>query len=81
MAQCMALAQMDGQQVAVAVDVAPCTSLVMLTPVEYSTMAENPFRLSIEDGVLISGAVGTVWAFAWAVRAVRSVLSDRDSSD
>ena len=52
----------------------PCTGFVLLTPAEYSAMASNPFVLSVEDGALISGAIGGVWALAWALRAIRSAL-------
>ena len=83
MAQCVALAQSsDGITVLTPVDVPECTSLLLLTPAEYSALVVNPFHLSIEDGALISGAIGAVWVLAWAVRAIRAALSPGgDSND
>lgn len=78
MAQCVAVDPGTGALLVSSAD--PCTTLVILTPVEYGALASNPFVLSIEDGLLVSGAVSTLWLIAWAARAVRSVLSDGDSS-
>lgn len=57
---------------------------VALTQSEAQTLldaqpASSPFNLSVEDGFLVSGAVASVWCMAWAIRAIRSVLSDRDN--
>jgi hypothetical protein len=30
--------------------------------------------MSVEDGVLLSGAITTVWCIAWAIKAVRRAL-------
>lgn len=49
------------------------TQLLECSPQDYW-----PFAMSAADGVLISVAVASVWCSAWALRAVRSVLSDRD---
>lgn len=81
MAQCVALGQADGLTVLTPVDVPECTSLVILTPAEHSALVDNPFRLSVEDGLLVSGAVSAVWVFAWAVRAVRKTLNPDSGSD
>lgn len=81
MATCAAIATIDGQGVFVPVEVEPCTSLLLLTPAEYAAVSQTPFVLSVEDGILVSGAVGAVWVFAWAVRSVRSVLSSHGDSE
>ena len=47
--------------------------------VEPSDIPPNPFYMSTEDGLLVSGAICSVWLLAWSIRAVRSVLSDRDN--
>lgn len=75
MAQCVVI-------VGTAVEVTtadPCTTLLLLTPAEYSAMASNPFVLSPEDGLLISGAVVGVWAAAWCWKALVWTLKDHDS--
>lgn len=59
----------------------PCTTLVVITPAEYGAMAINPFVLSSEDGIAISGAICVVWGTAWALRAIRMALSDGDSTE
>lgn len=51
-----------------------CTGLVILTPAEYSALSQNPFLLSIADGLLISGAIVAVWVSAWCIKAIASVL-------
>lgn len=61
---------------AMASPTAACVGVVLLEPVD---VPPNPFALSNEDGLLIAGAVGTVWCLAWSIRAVRSVLRDRDN--
>jgi len=51
---------------------------VAVSQSEWSALEEkasaNPLLLSVEDGVLISGAIVTLWCIAWAVRAVRRAL-------
>ena len=59
----------------------PCTALVILTPGELAAINVNPFVLTQEDGILLSGAICVVWGTAWAARAIRSVLSDGDSKE
>ena len=57
----------------------PCSGYVVLTPAEYAHLAANPFNLSIQDGVTVSGAVASVWLLAWVARAlVRALGSDGD---
>lgn len=58
----------------VAVEVDVCPGLILVTPVEYRSMSASPFNLSVEDGALLSGAIGGVWCLAWALRAIRSAL-------
>ena len=77
MSQCVAFAA-SGALVAAT---EPCTSLVILTPAELSAISVNPFVLTQEDGILLSGAICVVWGTAWAARAIRSVLSDGDSKE
>ncbi len=76
MGQCVVVTESGAVQASPA---DPCTGYVLVTPVEYAAMAANPFVLDPVDGALVSGAVAGVWLLAWAARAVRSVLSDRDS--
>jgi hypothetical protein len=59
----------------------PCTALVLLTPAEYGALSHNPFVLSPEDGLLISGAVVGVWAAAFAVRAAIRALGDHNDGE
>lgn len=60
----------------------PCTGFVLVTPAEYSALSHNPFVLSVEDGLLISGAIAAVWAAAWAWKALAAVLrSDGEALD
>ena len=70
MAQCVAL--VGGQVVESTAD--PCTTLLLLTPAEYTALAFNPFVLSVEDGLLISGAIAAVWVAAWCWRALALTL-------
>jgi hypothetical protein len=49
-------------------------AFVLLTPMEYLQLADNPLHLSVEDGLLVSGAIAAVWAFAWGFRALALVL-------
>lgn len=78
MAQCVVINE-SGALVASASD--PCTGLVVLTPAEYSLMASSPFVLSVEDGALVSGAIGAVWLLAWSLRAIRQVLNPDNSEE
>jgi hypothetical protein len=59
----------------------PCTALVLLTPAEYSALSQNPFILSPEDGLLLSGAVVGVWAAAFGVRAAIRALGGNDDGE
>ena len=71
MAQCVAVDSVG----ALVVDAStPCLGLVVLTPAEYSSLLQNPFLISVSDGLLISGAVIAVWVAAWCIKAVASVL-------
>ena len=78
MAQCVIVNPEGSLQVSAA---DPCTSFVMLTPVEYGVLSTNPLNLSPEDGALTAAAVGAVWLLAWSLRAIRSALNtDGDNS-
>lgn len=81
MAQCVAI---DGASGAlVVVDVAPCTSLLVLTPAEYATLANSPWFLSPEDGALVGASIVGVWAAAYFWRAAVRALNvgDHGSED
>jgi hypothetical protein len=52
-----------------------CSGVVLL---QAADVPPNPFVLTVADGLLVSGAVGTVWGLAWSLRAIRSVLQDKD---
>jgi hypothetical protein len=39
-----------------------------------SSGTPNLLTMSTEDGVVISGAIVTLWCIAWAIRAVRKAL-------
>lgn len=74
MPQCAVIAE-SGALVASAAD--PCTGLVVLTPAEYASLADNPFHLTPEQGTLIAAAVAGVWVIAWCAKAfVRALNSD-----
>lgn len=73
MPQCLVIG-VDGVVSASPAD--PCTTLVALTPSEFALYSANPFLLSPEQGVLISGAVAGVWAVAWAAKMLVRTLYD-----
>lgn len=52
----------------------PCTSLLLLNPAEYATLAANPLLLTAEDGAIVSAAILGAWATAWAVRSLYRLL-------
>ncbi|MFG6485212.1 hypothetical protein ACG04R_00940 [Roseateles sp. BYS78W] len=41
---------------------------------EPSDVPANPFVMSNEAGLMVSGAIATLWCIAWGVRAVRLAL-------
>jgi hypothetical protein len=42
----------------------------------------DPFRMSVEDGLLLSGAIAAAWALAWSMKAIAAVLrSDGEALD
>jgi len=51
-----------------------CSGVVLLEPKD---IPPNPLFLTMEQGTLVSGAVGSVWIAAWAWRAIRAALRDR----
>lgn len=53
----------------------PCTSFVMLTPDEYSSLVASPLNLSAEDGATLSVAILGVWAVAWSFKALVKALN------
>jgi len=66
----------------------PCYGYVLVTPAELQDMqariqqleqggtpsSSSLLDMSVEDGILLSGAVVVLWCMAWAIRAVRKVL-------
>lgn len=51
-----------------------CANGVVLSQAEYSSLANSPLNVSVEDGLLISSSILTLWAIAWAIRATRKAL-------
>jgi len=76
MSQCAVITNVSGVDVLAPSAADPCTSLVVLTPAEYSALAQNPFALSPEDGATVAAAVLGVWAIAWSFRALYDVVTD-----
>jgi hypothetical protein len=75
MAQCVVV---DGSTGAVSASSAdPCTSFVLLTPVEYGALGQTPWSVISDpaDAALLASAMLSVWAVAWAFRALRQALN------
>lgn len=53
-----------------------CTGFVVVEP---SEIPPNPLYLSNEDGLLISGAIISVWCIAWSIRAARMALKEHSN--
>lgn len=71
MTQCVAI---DGAGALVASSESPCTTFVLMTPIEYTFAASNPFFLDTADGALVSGAIAAVWGLAWGIRQIRAAM-------
>lgn len=54
----------------------PCAGVVLVEPAD---VPPNPFYLTNEQGLLVSSAVFSVWAIAWAVRRAIDALNSGDS--
>lgn len=86
MAQCVQFVQANGQytlQPAPAEQTpANCQGYVLLTAEEFSS-TQNPFwvPLSMSDGALISTAILTCWALAFAFRTLRKQLQPSTNGD
>jgi len=52
----------------------PCTGYVLFSAAEATTLLSNPFLLTVEQGLLIGGAIAAVWAAAWCIRQLARVL-------
>jgi hypothetical protein len=75
MAQCVVI---DGTTGAVSATTAdPCTTLLLLTPVEYGAITQTPWSVISDpaDAALLASAMLSVWAVAWAFRALRLALN------
>jgi len=57
------------------VSTCPDTSLVVLTHAELRATYASPWNLSLSEGGQIAAAILVVWAAAYAIRAVISVLN------
>jgi hypothetical protein len=79
MAQCVVVNGTTGQLETSTAD--PCTSLLVLTPAEYESMAANPFNLSVQDGAEVALGVIGVWVVAWCFRALYRVFYEPGSDD
>ena len=51
-----------------------CEGFYLLTKAEVSALQASPLLISVEDGLLLSGSILTLWAIAWAIRATRKAL-------
>ncbi len=71
MSQC---AVFDANGFLVASAETPCTTLVVMTPTEFTFASSNPFWLDAADGALVSGAIAAVWGLAWGIRQIRAVM-------
>ena len=77
MAQCVAFADQGASAPAVLVAAPePCTSLVLMTPAEYSAVSQSPLNLTPEQGGAIGVAIMLVFAVAWGWRELERVISD-----
>lgn len=81
MAQCVASTLVGGVEVLTPVTVTPCTSMVVLTPAEYEVMSVSPFRLTLEEGALISAAVLGVWGIGACWRELAAFIKGGDSNE
>ena len=53
----------------------PCTTLLALTPAEYSALALSPLNLDAADGMALSVAILSVWGIAYGFRALGRALN------
>jgi len=81
MAQCVTVSTVSGVEVLTPVSASPCTSMVVLTPAEYEVMSVSPFRLTLEEGALISAAVLGVWGIGACWRELAAFIKGGDSSE
>jgi hypothetical protein len=75
MSQCAVIVNISGQDVLAPSLADPCTTFVVLTPVEYAAIQASPFNLSAEDGLTLSVAILGVWAVAYSFRAIGRALN------
>lgn len=80
MAECVTVSQVSGVDVIVPSSEQPCTTALLLTPAEFAHITLNPFVLTIEDGLLLSGSIVGLWAIAWGIKAVVLTLRSSDES-
>lgn len=59
-------------------DGCPADSYVALTGVEFDHYMVSPFKLSLEDAGLISGAVLLLWSVGFGFRTLIRALRDTD---
>lgn len=81
MAQCVAQTTVIGVKVLTPVTVTPCTTMVVLTPAEYEVMSVSPFRLTLEEGALISAAVLGVWGIGVCWRELAAFIKGGYTSE
>lgn len=51
---------------------------VVMTQAEFDQATVSPFRLSVADASLLSGAVLLIWALAWGFRMAIRVVREAD---
>lgn len=81
MAQCVVIQNVNGTDVFVPSSADPCTTLLLLNPVEYSSWVGSPLNLSAADGLTLSGAILGVWAIAWSFRALLKAVHSGEALD
>lgn len=60
---------------------ATCTGsqYVVMNQAEFDTLTASPFRLTVQEGGAISGAILLAWAAGWGIRQVTRVLTHTDT--
>ena len=78
--RCVVIAS-DGSMAATSASSCTGSEFVMLTQAELDFYTASPFRLSVGDGLVLSGAIVGVWVAALVARyLVRVIWSDAEST-
>lgn len=72
---CMGISSGQVTSLSRVTDVGQCVTgsgqILLLEPAD---VPPNPLFMSVEDGLILSGAIATLWCIAWAARVVRLAL-------